>query len=332
MRYNVYRGGTLLNPVPTAGPPFDNLLLPSNTEFNYYVTAVNDDGIESLPSAIVLGRTDTDPLPGGGTSTQNLYEYNFQSAPNTTPSSLFGSYVLKNTAGQTGTFTTETLPWFVAFGVAQPGAATTDGYRYTIAPYYLDQGSRDHAAEVTMAIGAGNQVSGDRSVMPIVRCDGTGDNWVGAVSHWGPGNCQILTCINRVITVRASQTAVALTDNDRFRLTADGPNYVAQRISGANGAVTDMCTWLDEATVYPFANRRSGFAFQHVRSGGSNWAPPGMTLWWRGGDLRATQNVDFLNAWILAFFGLQTWPALTGPATTARGIALTSKRRKKVTQ
>jgi hypothetical protein len=222
------------------------------------------------------------------------------------------------------------LPWFVAFGIAQPNAASSDGYYYTIAPYLLDQSSRDHAAEITMAIGAGNQMSGDRSVMAIVRCDGSADNWVGAVSHWGGTNsCQILTCINRVVTIQKSATAPALVDNDLFRLTADGARYTVQKTSGNDGTVTQMCEWVDENTIYPFAFRHTGFGFQHVRVGGGNYMPPGMTLWWRGGDLRLSPNVNFLNAWFLVLFGFQTWPTLTGPATNARGIALTGTKRRK---
>jgi hypothetical protein len=333
MRYNVYRssGGaaTLLTPTPIAGPPYDDLGLAPNTDYNYYVTAVDDEGRESLPSTIVAAHTDADPLPGGGTPTQNLYSYYFPSAPNTTPSSLFGSYTLKSTGGQTGPFTTSTGSWIVQNGVAEPTALSVSGYYYILAPYYTDQGSRDHSSEITMVQGAGNQISGDRSVMPIVRCDGTGDNWVGAVSHWGNESCKILTCINRVITERATANGGSLTDYDRFKLVADGNRYTAVRTSGSDGSVTTMCEWIDDQTVYPFSHRRTGFGFQYLRQHGITWWPPGMSYWWRGEDLRPTLNTGFSSAWVLALLGIEEWPALTGPATTARGIALTAKRRKK---
>jgi hypothetical protein len=328
MRYNVYRssGGAalLLTPTPIAGPPFTDSGLSPNTDYNYYVTTVDDEGRESLPSIVVAAHTDAATLPGGGTPVQNLYKYDFQSAPNTTPSSLFGSFTLKSTSGQFGSFTSSTGSWFVQNAVAQPADLPNDGYRYVLAPYYLDQGTRDHSAEITMAQGAGFNMSGDRSVMPIVRSDGTGDNWVGAVSHWGgTGSCQIITCINRVLTVRAASQAAALGDLDRFKLVADGNKYTVYLTSAQNATVMKMCEWIDSQTVYPFPYRRSGFGFQYLRDNGITWWPPGMSYWWRGEDLRPSTNTAYSNAFALVLAGIERWPALTGPANNARAIAIT---------
>lgn len=323
MKYNVYRsGGVLLTPTPVTGPPFVDLSLSANTDYNYYVTAVADDGTESLPSIVVGAHTDSTTLPGGGSAVQHLFSYNFPSAPNTTPSSLFGSYVLKSMTG-TGTFTSTAGSWFVQNGVAQPGTVATNGYYYLLAPYFQDQGTRDHSSEVTAVQGASFQTSGDRSLMPVVRGDGTGDNWVGAVSHWATtDSCQILTCINRVITVRAAGSATSISDYDRFKLVADGNRYTALKTSGTDGSVVTMCEWIDDQTLYPFPYRRTGFGFQYVRSSGSIYFPPGQSYWWRGEDLRASTNTDYLNAFALTLAGIETWPALTGPATKARGIAV----------
>lgn len=266
--YRVYRDGVRVDTVTEL--TFTDSPLPFNSEYDYYVTAIDARLNESDPTDTVVARTE---LPDVGD--QALYEYDFTGTGSFKPTTVFTDFG---------------LGYAVSGSVANHNVDTAAGYKYSGGIYKLDQLSPDHFAEV---VWAANTDSGDRSNMAIVRSDAAGDNFVYAVGMWSSWTTTfgIATRIAGVHTERRWFSGTGLFNGDRLRLHADDNVYTLYVIR-ANGVVEDPRIWVDEASVFPGAsNLRTGFGYRFVRSGGVNWNAPGIKGLWRGHDLRATVNI-----------------------------------------
>lgn len=160
------------------------------------------------------------------------------------------------------------VSYYVQFSQAFNGNPSVDGWYYSGAVYNLDQLSADHISEVTLGAGG---LSYDRSVMPLVRCDPAGANWAGATMHLG--NCQIISCVGGVLAQRATG-GIGAGASDRLGIKAVGSTYTILK----NGVDTGV-TWTDDTGLIPVTNKRTGFGFQHARSGGAFYGTAGISFW-----------------------------------------------------
>lgn len=240
---------------------------------------------------------------------QKSFEYIFTGTGSTKPTSLFTDFGL-GWGNPTGPFTPSGLGYQVSGGVARNTNSGAEGYYYSGGIYLTDHLSADHSSEVQIAPGYFFTLSGDRSILAIVRATPDGSSWVASAMHWNsPSSCQIITCIEGVITVRVSGPGHWQSENDRMKLVPEGNTYTVYR----NGVATGT-SWTDLTGVFPGANNtRSGFGFQHIRAGGLNWDTGGLSEW-AAADLEPTNTIANNPA---AFTGAGSLTAVTQVSLTA---------------
>ena len=284
--FNIYNQG-----VKIANTALTNYVVTSllpGTPQNFYVTAVDIYGHESLPSNTV---NTTTAAPAGA---QSFYQYNFIGTGSTTPPMF----------NQVG------LGFSVSGDVALHNHSTTDGTFYTIAPNNNDQSSTDHFSEITLAGAA--PTYGEVSAIAVVRTNSTATQWVGAFSYWGGADSiRIITFYNNTITIQEAAPGRALVAGEKLRCTARDNIYTATMID-INGVQTDLLSWSDVSGVYPGpTNRRTGFGWQFIRSGGTNYDAPGITGLWKGFDVGPVIIQPGVNdAWELGVTDESDWPDL----------------------
>ncbi|WP_319456855.1 MULTISPECIES: GH39 family glycosyl hydrolase [unclassified Mycobacterium] len=227
----------------------------------------------------------------------------------------------------TSLFTPFGLGYDQPFGLLVNPTPSVNGYYYSGGIYVSPQLSANHYAEVTAGVGAGQQVSGDRSILPVIRSNADGTQWVSVASHWGGANSiQIITLIGGVVTIRASATATMIGDNDKLRIRADGNVYTASIFKVNTGVLTDVCTWTDDTGEFPGEdNLYTGFGWQHIRAYGNNYVAPAISFW-RGSDLRPTVSMPQLFAVlggvgaVLALVGTNKAAAAAGSGTATATV------------
>lgn len=287
--YQVFNFGNLITSVP--GTVYTANDLSAGQIQSFTVKAVDAAGNVSAASSMITPQT---LAPAGS---QSFFDYQFTSSvPQPTVFTEFGQG-----------FTVD------GSGVARNDTAGTDGVKYSGGYYNDEHLTADHYSQIRLA---NDTQRADRAAIALVRFGASTGDFVGALVHYGGKNptadaAKIITNISGTVTVRAARNANGLTGNDDLRLVASGNTYTAYKIT--NGDLVELVSWPDTAGVYSGkTNLRSGFGFQHIRSGGVNYDAPGITGRWRGQDVAGLQSE--MEMWTLGLVKEKDWADLFGGA------------------
>lgn len=282
--FNIYDAGVKIANVSDTNYTVTQLL--PGTPQNFYVTAIDIYGHESLPSNTV---TFTTAAPPGA---QQFFQYNFTGTGSTTPVTFVQLGVGFNVSG----------------GVALHNHSSVDGTFYLVAPNTADQASTDHFSEITLAAAA--PTYGEVSAIALTRLNAAGTQWVGAFSYWGGvDSCRIVTFYNNIITIQNAVSTRALVIGEKLRCTAQGNIYTAT-MTDVNGVMTDLVSWTDLSNIFPGAtNRRTGLGWQFIRSSSVNYDAPGISGLWKGFDVGpVVTQPGVSDCWELGVTHSRDWP------------------------
>jgi hypothetical protein len=156
-----------------------------------------------------------------------------------------------------------------------------------------DMRSPDHSSQISVSSASTNPYL---AALSLVRMSPDGTQFAGSLIAGGgvADACQIFTFSGGVLTIQEAGNATPLLPGEWLDTDVEGNVYTAVRVSPEN-VRTPILPWTDLNGDYPgAANLRAGLGWWHLRVGGVNYSPPGITGW-KAADLNAVTTPQLGN-------------------------------------